>query len=333
VDDGDYDYIIFGPAIVSFKFFDSESWNQVEDTHHIPEPIKMIIYVLLNASQLIAEAECRNLWARRPRNFKTEFRNEMVLYSEDNKETKYILLELLGEGAHSWVCRARLTEQDQDICIKMVPSTSEPELLNERFILSSILKGVNGVPKVLNFGIMYLKERRKLIALVTDIVGISLKEFAERSLLSRMDIENIWRILLVIFNDIHKRGVVIADFKPEHIILSEDRISIIDFGGAYQIGKTPSRYLLTKMFASLASLNFHSLEPEDDIESLVLSLLYYFDRSAIVWWNRELTDFEDFQFRKKVSKMIKDQIPYKPSLTFLAQKIREIEDFDCEQIT
>jgi len=221
----------------------------------------MIIYVLQNAVQLTAEAQCRDLWARRPRNFKTEFWDEIILSNEDKKVAEYILLELLGEGAHSWVWRARSTEQDQDICIKTVPSTSEPELLNERFILSIILKGVSGVPKVLNFGIIYL-QGRKLIALVTDVVGISLQEFAERSLLSRLDIENIWRISLVIFNDIHKRGVVIADFKPAHIILSKNTIFIIDFGAAYQIGKKPPRYLITEKFASVASLNFQSLKPE-----------------------------------------------------------------------
>jgi len=117
---------------------------------------------------------------------------------------------------------------------------------------------------------------------------------------------------------------LIADFKPDHIIVSMDGIYIVDYGGSFQNGSIPSNYLISAMFASYSSLNLRQLKPDDDIESLVLSLLYLFDSSAVPWWNRKLSDREDAELRERVSDMIKNQMRHNSSFACLADKIREI---------
>jgi len=230
---------------------------------------------------------------------------------------------LVGHSACSLVFRARPADNSVDsVCIKMVLSDdASKELSNERFVLN-LLQGIVGVPRVLNYGMMNFSGKM-ITALVTDVVGISLTQFSPGSL-SQEDLEKILRFLLVVFSDIHRRGVIICDFKPDHIIISVRGIYIIDFGGSYQIGKNRPIYLFTTNFASYSALCLKDLKPEDDIESLILSLLYMFDRSVIPWWKRELSEIEDNQFRKSVSEIIRNQVSEKIDLSCLAGEIRVI---------
>jgi len=273
-----------------------------------------------------AQAEFRHLWNRRPQTtIWSQYLGNVQLYQEDNQVTIYEIKELVGNSACSLVFRARPTDHSVDnVCIKMVPSdVAGKELANERFILN-LLQGIVGVPRVLNYGTMNFSGNT-ITALVTDVVGISLTQFSQGSL-SQEDLEKILQFLLVVFSDIHRRGVIICDFKPDHIIISFRGIYIIDFGGSYQIGKDRPIYLFTTNFASYSALCLKDLKPEDDIESLILSLLYLFDRSVIPWWQRELSEIENDQFRKSVSDIIRKQViaGEKIDLSCLAKEIRVV---------
>jgi len=288
------------------------------------------VYDVQEKKQTQANAQFRHIWNRRPRSNNSVYSMYVQLYQDDNYITEYKILEMLGKGTSSFIWRAWSTEHSADVCIKTVPTDCDGEFLNEKFILS-ILEGIVGVPKVLNYGTMDIGGT-KFNALITDVVGVSLKKFKKSSLLSLMDIENIWVFLKRVFSDIHKRGVLIADFKPDHIIVSKDGIYVVDYGGSYQDGSDiPSNYLIS-MFASHSSLRFKRLKPDDDIESLVLSLMYLFDSSVVPWWNRELSDREDTEslrksvseLRKRVSHMIKNQMRHNSTLACIAEKIRQI---------
>jgi len=269
-----------------------------------------------------AQAEFKYLWNRRPKTTVCpQYRGYVQLYQEDNQVTIYEIKEFIGKSDCSLVFRATPTDRSvANVCIKMVPSdVKDKELANERFILN-LLQGIVGVPRVLNYGTMNFSGNM-MTALVTDVVGISLTQFSSRSL-SQGDLEKILQFLLVVFSDIHRRGVIICDFKPDHIIISSRGIYIIDFGGSYRIGDTRTIYLFTSNFASYSALCLKDPKPEDDIESLILSLLYLFDRSVIPWWQRELSEIENNQFRKSVSDIIREQvIDERIDLSCLAREI------------
>eukprot|EP01088_Endostelium_zonatum_P010714 TRINITY_DN2428_c0_g1_i1.p1 TRINITY_DN2428_c0_g1~~TRINITY_DN2428_c0_g1_i1.p1 ORF type:complete len:632 (-),score=64.60 TRINITY_DN2428_c0_g1_i1:68-1963(-) len=316
---GEESYELIGPAHESFQFFEKSSWKTVENYEQIPEVIKMIIYALMEAAKINAQAEIGRIWSKRPKNFQSEYFEPVHLYNRNNEVIDYILTDLVGLGSRSFVFRASKVGSDRAVCIKMTHEDGRVELENEEFILT-LLKGVVGVPLVLDYGALYLDEK-KMVALVTNVVGISVTEFTKNHLLTTDDIEDIWNFTQSIFSDIHRRKVVVADFKPEHIIIAKEGIFVVDFGGSYQSGCQHKVYLVSSMFASYSAMNLRELKAQDDLESLTLSAIYLIDTAAVPWWNGKIDEVREQQSRSKASCFIQNKLKEKPAISELTREL------------
>ena len=84
---------------------------------------------------------------------------------------------------------------------------------------------------------------------------------------------------------IHQRGVVHCDIKPENTIVTRDgRVFLIDFGVAAEVGEhKPPSSAFSPMFCSPNAMRGGSVSVTDDLTALGFSLLRY-GTSLVTFW-------------------------------------------------
>ncbi|MER6298014.1 class IV lanthionine synthetase LanL [Kitasatospora sp. NPDC001539] len=114
-------------------------------------------------------------------------------------------------------------------------------LRNERRILRA-LDGVTGVPRALD----YFRHRTDEYLVMTDCGARDLRRTVQQDGPYRDDaLQDLAARLLRVLDDVHRRGVVVRDLKPDNVVLDSSlRCRLVDFGisaldGAAPDGSTP----------------------------------------------------------------------------------------------
>jgi len=190
----------------------------------------------------------------------------ITIHSDKFSDSRnYVVSRILGKGRCSLVFAAKDKDQ-REVCIKLEPVEDSHQLFNELKILHT-LENCVGVPRVIFSGTGLFRDR-KWFALVTDVVGeYTLADIRPVSMLNLQDIAN-WAI--DILQLIHKRGILHNDIKPEHLVIFQNFLYLIDYGSAGPIGTNAT--FCTPKFASTSSY-FGVLDEKSDFEALWFSLL------------------------------------------------------------
>ena len=136
---------------------------------------------------------------------------------------KYVIETEIGEGAFGKLYRGRHIYKNNPVAIKLQKIEGEAIIRNEARILK-LLINTSGVPAIKTFG-----KQEGIFYMVIDLLG----ESVER-LNMNPDIKLIlqtMRNLVIILQDIHDKGVIHRDLKPDNILFSRNNdIYLIDFG-------------------------------------------------------------------------------------------------------
>jgi serine/threonine protein kinase len=165
--------------------------------------------------------------------------------------------------------------------------TELQQLWREHEVLTGPLEGCHGCPRVIVMGEGEDTVGR-FVALAEEPLGTSLETYLEkhtrterRPLLLRFGLQ-----LMDILRYMHKRGIIHCDIKPGNLIVSEDGLRLIDFGGC--VGCNEAGYLLTEPYAPDFLLEGKPARFEADYISSVYTL--HALESGVTSWEQTPTE-------------------------------------------
>ena len=188
---------------------------------------------------------------------------------------KYKIIEELGEGAFGKIYVGKNINTDEKIAVKLQTDEGSILLRNEARIYN-LLRDVKGVPRLKIFG-----KENGINYMVMQLLG---KTVISNNNLN--DVINIGIQIINIIRDIHNRGVIHRDIKPDNILYSlntKEQIYLIDFGlslcykdnNGRHISQRNSREIIGSI--NFISVNIHKgITPSrrDDIISIFYVLVY-----------------------------------------------------------
>lgn len=144
----------------------------------------------------------------------------------------YIILDMIGKGAHAEVRMAKNKTSNQLFAIKIMSRSAAADMRKEVDILKAIRH-----PNVLRLFEVIDDARVDKLYLVTehcergDLMSIVKNLSASRSSLPEGDVKTITRQVIDGLGHLHSRGIVHADLKPSNILAKDDgRAVLADFG-------------------------------------------------------------------------------------------------------
>lgn len=140
-----------------------------------------------------------------------------------------MVCEKLGEGAFGVVYRGKCTKTDRDVAIKLEKEPDAPTsfIRHEAKVLLS-LKGCRGVPPLLGYGV-FEEHRYIVIPLFNESLRDRVAREGGLQGLNGLVLRNQVRDVL---KEIHKRGFIHRDIKPDNVMFGGDNVFLIDFGCA-----------------------------------------------------------------------------------------------------
>ncbi len=146
---------------------------------------------------------------------------------------RYEVVSLLGAGGMGEVYRARDTELERDVAVKVLPEVAadDPERL-ERFAREARAVARLSHPNILE--IFDVGHDDGLQYVVTELLeGLTLREHLERG---RFPVRKAIAVIDAVARGLgaaHAHGVIHRDIKPENVLLTSDgRVKVLDFGVA-----------------------------------------------------------------------------------------------------
>lgn len=183
---------------------------------------------------------------------------------------KYKILSILGKGGTSTVYLAEHLTLKSYRAIKCIPRTKEP--ISSQCLEAELLKHLNhpGIP------ILYdVDQDQNYIYIVEEYIqGESLDAFvSHQSYISQELIINFGIQLcdiLIYLHQLNPYPIIYQDLKPEHIILCENHIKLIDFGIAtfFTDSNKHFHFYGTKEFSAPEVLTGTCVSPLSDLYSL-----------------------------------------------------------------
>ena len=199
----------------------------------------------------------------------------------------YELREELGSGTYGEVYLARSPQQT--VALKVASSDASSSLETEYYVLGQ-LQGRRHFPRVYDYG-----RAGPYFYMALEPLGPSLKALL-RSTGKPLNFQlwtQVWLQGLEALRTLHKTGYLHRDIKPHNILVGRENsdIYLIDFGlarayfnGGVHIKRGETSIVKgTYHFASRNVINYITHSRRDDIESLVLSLLYLHSNGALPW--------------------------------------------------
>jgi len=216
----------------------------------------------------------------------------LVINNSDTHTQGYYLRKTIGFGRESIVF-ASVNDYNESVCIKIEPIGNDSQIMNEIAVLQ-ILKGCQGVPAMLFTGTTtYL--HKKWRAIVTDVVGdYSMADL--RNKLSLSEVNYYANISINILQNIHKRGIIHNDIKPEHFVFCKNTMYLVDYGSAGSLHSKPQFTTL-----KYSSPDFYcGLTPNEksDFESLWFTILSL--QEQLPWDVKGLSDVDIFRLKMKM---------------------------------
>ena len=198
-------------------------------------------------------------------------------------EGKYELSEKLGEGSFGKIFKGKNKNTGSPIAVKIEKDKGGLLLKNEARIYQQ-LAGLVGIPRMRSFG-----TEGKFSYLVMDLLGKTLEDVkkAQGGMVPLRIVIAIGLQMLKRLEELHKRGIVHRDVKPENFLFglneSMSLLHVVDFGLARYYKDPSGKHIAMATGRKLtgtaryASLNIHrGLTPSrrDDLESTGYIMLY-----------------------------------------------------------
>lgn len=199
----------------------------------------------------------------------------------------YELREELGSGTYGEVYLARSPQRT--VALKVASSDASSSLETEYYVLGQ-LQGRRHFPRVYDYG-----RAGPYSYMALEPLGPSLKALLRstgKPLNSQLWTQ-VWLQGLEALQTLHKAGYLHRDIKPHNILVGRENsdIYLIDLGlarayfnGGVHIKRSETNSIKgTYHFASRNVVNYITHSRRDDIESLVLSLLYLRNNGVLPW--------------------------------------------------
>lgn len=190
---------------------------------------------------------------------------------------RYAIERRLGEGAHAvvYVALDIGVNPPRRVALKVARTVEfgEDNLGKEADALARIhqRETVSGVVRLVEPGVQHHGNTSFLV--LEYVEGPTLREFGMRNRLPRNDIWRISRALARTVSAVHGVGFVIADVKPDNIVMREGRDPVlVDFGAATAVGERVEPGFLTPAYAAPEQLAGGPAIPASDIYSLAITL-------------------------------------------------------------
>jgi len=244
---------------------------------------------------------------------------------------KYKVIERLGSGSFGNIYKATNIRTKEQVALKMESLTTDTKLLKNETKIYQYLNGIEGIPRVLWFGV-YEKNYYMAITLLGDSLN-ALRQKSSNPFSLECTIFLTIKMLNII-ESIHSKGLIHRDIKPDNFLFDIDgkyeTLYLIDFGfckkytlydGITHIPLRQGRSLIGT--PNFVSINVHDgLEPSrrDDLESLAYIMLHL-SRETLEW--TKMTNNDNIKREKMIimtdentPKVIREFFTYCRSLKF-----------------
>lgn len=195
---------------------------------------------------------------------------------------KYKLVEQIGEGNFGLVFKGINIKNNELVAVKIEDNIADKKVLNNEAKILKHLSGLDCVPKLKWFGVF---DNYRFI--VIQLLGKTLLDYKKiKNVLSLHICMPIFEQLINIFKEVHDKGIVYRDIKPENFLFdlnNLNKIYIIDFGLATSFLDSNNKhveldrgghYTGTIRYSSLNIHSGYNHSRRDDLISLGYMILY-----------------------------------------------------------
>lgn len=200
---------------------------------------------------------------------------------------KYTVIEQIGEGAFGKVFLGKHIKTDQNIAIKIQFKSVVNVLQHEAKIYKQLFD-ISGIPLLRNYGC-----DKGFHYLIIDKLDYTI----DKLILKNSEIINFFINSINIIEEIHKKGILHRDIKPDNFMIKErngeQELFMIDFGLSKRYLSLDGNHIDYKKDKNIigtikyASINIHKGEESsrrDDIESLVYTFISLYG-TVLPWSN------------------------------------------------
>jgi casein kinase I family protein HRR25 len=219
---------------------------------------------------------------------------------------KYEIIDQIGKGSFGKIYKARNIRTNEHVAIKIESIKSEYKLLKNETKIYNYLINTEGIPVIKWFG----KDTENYY-MVLNLLGESLETIKKNGFI--FSLENIRYIgikIIQLIENIHKKGLVHRDIKPDNFLigLEKNQIYIIDFGFCKSYLRENIHIPMKKTHNLIGSFNYCSLNAHnnmelsrrDDLESIGY-ILYYFYYGSLSWQKKDgKTNEEKIKLKEQI---------------------------------
>ena len=163
-------------------------------------------------------------------------------YIGQSFDGKFTVINVIGAGEYSVVFGAYDTAENRTVALKILrPEYNEDPVVSERFATEVNILSLLSHPNIVKIYETHLDAPIRYFAM-EYIEGITLKKhILSRGALNTEEILFFSRQILSALEEVHDKGVVHSDIKPQNIVvLGDGNIRLMDFGIATQCAHEPT---------------------------------------------------------------------------------------------